>query len=79
MSTTEFEAKVTRLLTSNAVQVQWATDQVINSAVRGDSGVHDVRWSRLHGWSCSCPCLGECTHVVATRGVTMRSVAGARQ
>ena len=77
--TEDLEAKASRLLADHAVQVRWATDRTVVAAVRGDSGVHDVRWSSLDGWSCSCPCVGRrCSHIEATRSVTMRSVtAGA--
>ena len=67
--------KAHRLLSTDAVQVRWATDQIINASVRGDSGIHDVRWSHLQGWTCSCPGYGpKCSHIQATRSITMRPV-----
>jgi len=72
--TESIEAKVDRLLATNSVQIKWATDGVISAAVRGDSGIYDVRWSRNQGWSCDCPCFGRCSHETAVAAVTMRPV-----
>jgi len=66
--------KADRLRSEARVQIKWATDQLVQAAVRGDSGVWDCRWTRLQGWSCSCPAYGRCSHVLAVASVTMRSV-----
>jgi hypothetical protein len=77
--TESIEAKASRLLAGHQVQIRWATDQIISAAVRGDGGIHDVRWDRLRGWSCSCPHVGrECSHVLAVQGVTTRPVGAVR-
>ena len=70
------EAKVDRLLTTRAVQVKFASDGVVSAAVRGDTSIWDIRWSRNQGWACTCPHFGaECSHVQAVRSITMRPVA----
>jgi hypothetical protein len=68
--------KVARLLATESVQIRWATDQIISAAVRGDGGpIYDIRWTRNLGWSCTCQCMGRCSHEEAVASVTMRSVA----
>lgn len=66
--------KADRLRSEARVQIKWATDQLVQAAVRGDSGVYDVRWTRLQGWDCSCPAYGHCSHEQAVASVTMRTV-----
>jgi hypothetical protein len=79
MATTTAE-KPGRLLSSGCVQIIFATDELVQARVRGDSGpIWDVRWSRLDGWDCTCPAYGECTHRKAVAQVTMRPVARAAQ
>lgn len=68
------EAKATQLLAERRVQVMWCFDETLSARVRGDSGVHDIRWSRLLGWECTCPCRQRCSHMTAVSAVTMRSV-----
>jgi hypothetical protein len=68
-------AKAHRLLATDSVQIKFATDHIVSAAVRGDSGIYDIRWSRDQGWDCTCPAFGrKCSHIEATRSVTMRSV-----
>jgi len=67
--------KSRRLLADGNVYVKWATEGVIAAAVRGDSGIHDVRWTRNGGWACSCRALGGCSHQEAVRSVTMPPVS----
>lgn len=75
MTTETLTNKATRLLTKGRVQVIWATDQAISARARGDSGgIWDIHWSRLLGWSCTCPAYGECSHVRAVANVTTRNV-----
>jgi hypothetical protein len=77
--TEDLEAKVDRLLSTNSVQVKFASDGIISAAVRGDSGIWDIRWSRVQGWECTCPHFGaECSHVRAVRSITMRPVGASR-
>jgi hypothetical protein len=67
--------KARRLLASDSVQIKFATDHIVSAAVRGDSGIYDIRWSRDQGWDCTCAAFGQkCSHIEATRSVTMRSV-----
>jgi hypothetical protein len=69
------EAKAHRLLATDSVQIKFATDHIVSAAVRGDSGIYDIRWSRDQGWDCTCPAFGQkCSHIEAARSVTMRSV-----
>ena len=79
MPTETIDAKAARLLAEGRVQVVWATDGLVQGKVRGDSGVHDVRWTRTGGWNCSCAAYGECSHRLAIAAVTMRSVKRARE
>jgi len=66
--------KATRLRCDGRLQVLFATDQLVQARVRGDHGVYDTRWSRLQGWSCTCPAYGRCSHQEAVASVTMRPV-----
>jgi uncharacterized Zn finger protein len=74
--TTATEEKPGRLLTTGAVQITFATDQIVSARVRGDSGpIYDVRWSRMAGWDCTCPAYRSCTHIEAVAQVTTRPVS----
>ena len=68
------EEKADRLRAEARVQVKFCTEGVVSAAVRGDHGVYDVQWSRLQGWTCSCPAFKRCSHVEAVCSVTMRPV-----
>jgi hypothetical protein len=74
--TTATEEKPGRLLATGCVQILFCTEGVISARVRGDSGLYDVRWSRLEGWHCTCTCahFRRCTHIEAVSSVTMRPV-----
>jgi uncharacterized Zn finger protein len=66
--------KATRLLAEGRVRVLWSTDRAVTARVRGDSGIHDVAWTRLPGrWTCTCACYGQsCSHVLAVKAITVR-------
>ena len=67
--------KADRLRSEARLQIKYCTEGLIQAAVRGDSGVHDVRWTSMQGWSCSCPALvRRCSHVETVASVTTRSV-----
>jgi uncharacterized Zn finger protein len=71
-------AKSKRLLVGGQVQVKFASELGVTAAVRGDSGVYDVRWDRNGGrWACSCAAFGDCSHIEAVRSITVRTVAEA--
>ena len=74
MTTETIDAKATRLLAERRLHILWVTDEALSARVRGDTGVHDIHWSRPVGWSCSCPCRHRCSHVTAVCAVTMQSV-----
>lgn len=67
--------KAARLRSEAKVQIKWATDQLVVAAVRGDSGVWDIRWTSLQGWHCTCPAYRRCSHIEAVASVTMRPVS----
>ena len=73
------QEKAAQLLAERRVQILWASHGLIQGKVRGASGVHDVRWTRTGGWSCSCAADGECSHRVAIASVTVRSVRAPEQ
>jgi uncharacterized Zn finger protein len=74
--TTATEEKPARLLSTGAVQITFATDQIIAARVRGDSGpIYDVRWSRMAGWDCTCAAYRSCTHIAAVAQVTTRPIS----
>jgi uncharacterized Zn finger protein len=51
-----------RLLAGGFVQILFASEGSVTARVRGvSSGIHDVEWSRLGGWSCTCA-RGPCSH-----------------
>jgi hypothetical protein len=74
MKTETVEAKAVRLLADHRVQIRFASEHIVSAAVRGDSSVYDVRWSRNQGWSCTCQCFGRCSHEEAVSSVTVRPV-----
>lgn len=73
MSVTTYD-KASRLLATRSVQVRYANQDTVAASVLGDHGLHDIRWTRMTGWSCSCPAFGRCSHLEAVSSVTMRPV-----
>jgi len=71
MTTETVDDKATRLLAERRLRILWATDEALSARVRGDSGVHDIHWSRSRGWSCSCPCRQRCSHLIAVGSITV--------
>jgi hypothetical protein len=67
--------KSTALLAGRRVGLMFASEATVTGRVRGDHGPNEVRWSRLTGWSCSCPGWGRCSHIGAVLAVTMRPSA----
>jgi len=64
-----------RLLADGRVVIRWCTSSIVAAVVRGDDAVHEIRWSRLAGWSCTCPADHDtrCEYVEAVASVTTRS------
>ncbi len=60
--------KSERLLLAGNVSVFAVNGRRVQAVVRGDSGYHEVE-HRSGQWSCSCPALRSCSHVLAVRRV----------
>ncbi len=37
----------------------------VAASVRGDGVVHQVRHDSTRGWTCTCPAMGRCSHLLA--------------
>jgi uncharacterized Zn finger protein len=57
-------AKASRYLLEGRVVVDTAGPAQFAATVHGSSGQHLVTYVR-GGWSCTCPCLGRCSHLLA--------------
>lgn len=71
-------AKAGRLLTSGRVTVVEADARQMHVVVDGDTGTYEVV-RRRGGWSCSCPCWGRCSHLMASLLIAGGCRAGAGQ
>jgi hypothetical protein len=66
------ERKALRLLTSGRLVVELVDTERIRATVRGDSGqVYVVGYSPGPGWTCACPALNRCSHLLALQRVTL--------
>jgi uncharacterized Zn finger protein len=65
------EAKAARLLVAGRLNVWWISDQEIRATCRGDSGVVYRVTFDPSGWSCTCPALSRCSHVLALQRVCL--------
>jgi hypothetical protein len=71
-------ARAVRFLEERRVMITVVQPDAVLAFVRGDSGeVREVRWDPRHGWSCTCPAIGLCSHGHAVASVVLvRSVDG---
>jgi uncharacterized Zn finger protein len=65
-------AKGRRLLAGGCLTVIRVEGDVADAVVQGDTGEHRVGHDPAHGWHCSCPARGRCSHVAALKLVTVR-------
>ena len=63
------EAKGRRYLEEGRLIISTAGPSYVDATCRGSGDVHSVTYRR-GGWSCSCPALGRCSHLVALMLVT---------
>jgi len=68
------EAKGRRLLVEGRLVVKTVDDRHAVARCRGDSGEIYHLVAEARGWTCSCPALGRCSHVIALQLVTLRSL-----
>ena len=61
-----------RLLTEGRLRIVTASDRHIVAHCIGDSGERYVLTCDPRSWTCSCPALGRCSHLVALMLVTLR-------
>jgi len=57
-------------LTEGRVQLRAVTNRAVRAQVRGSGHIHHVRYDS-HGWSCSCPAQGRCSHLIAVQHVVV--------
>ena len=72
MSREGAESKGRRYLAEARLTVEQVDNRIVRATCRGSGALHDVRWTALHGWSCSCQARGRCSHLVALQLVTVR-------
>lgn len=66
------ERKATRLLVHGRLAVTWLDSGQIRASCRGDSGeLYAVGYAPDTGWTCNCPALSRCSHVMALQRVTL--------
>lgn len=57
------------IVIGDSIAIHFMTAHVIDAAVHDSRGIHDVRFARVMGWSCSCG-QPACLHVSAIRALT---------
>lgn len=70
MSRESADEKGRRYLVEGRVALRFVDADRVAATVRGDGTEHRVRFTRARGWTCSCPAVGRCSHLVAVRCVT---------
>ena len=61
-----------RLLTEGRLEIRAVTDRHLTARCRGDSGEIYTLAGNAHGFTCSCPAVGRCSHQVALRLVVLQ-------
>jgi hypothetical protein len=70
------QTKARRYLGEHRLVVEHCDANLVRATCRGSGAVYDVGWTPALGWSCSCPALGRCAHLLALQGVTVRTAEG---
>lgn len=65
------ESKGRRYLAEGRVTIAHAGPDGIRATVRGNGEFYEVAYER-GDWSCTCPAVGRCAHLVALMLVTVR-------
>lgn len=65
------DLKGRRYLSEGRLLVKAVSADHIYAVCRGDGDIYHLTGDR-HGWSCSCPAVGRCCHLIALRLVTVR-------
>jgi uncharacterized Zn finger protein len=65
-----------RLLTEGRLRVVTVSDRHIVAHCIGDSGERYLLTCDPRSWTCSCPALGRCSHLVALMLVVLRPLQG---
>jgi uncharacterized Zn finger protein len=66
------DAKGRRYVSEGRLTVEEVGPDLVRATCKGSGRVHDCGWSRSLGWSCSCPSIGRCSHLVALMLVVVR-------
>lgn len=66
-------SKSRRLLGEGRLIVERVDKDLVRATCRGSGAVYDVGWTLELGWSCSCPAIGRCSHLLALQAVTVRN------
>jgi uncharacterized Zn finger protein len=64
--------KGARYLSEARLTIERVDPEGVRATVRGDNALYIVSWNRAEGWRCTCPAMRDCSHLVATRLVTVR-------
>jgi hypothetical protein len=70
MSRENVDAKGRRYLLEGRLTVEVVVGSAIRARCRGAGAVYDLAHDPNAGWSCSCPALRRCAHLVALGLVT---------
>ncbi len=72
MTTARTYAKANRLLTDKRVKLFGHETNTADAFVQGDHGNYFVAGDD-HGWTCTCPAVGTCSHIIATEALVAQT------
>jgi uncharacterized Zn finger protein len=64
-------AKARGYLAEGRLVVTEVDGETVQATCRGDGLVHRIEHTRRRGWRCTCPASTACSHLIATRLVTV--------
>jgi hypothetical protein len=73
MSRESAYAKSVRYLGEARLTIEHVDAEAIRATCRGSDAIYSAGWTPELGWTCSCPALGRCSHLLALMAVTVSS------
>jgi uncharacterized Zn finger protein len=59
------DVKARRLLVEGRLIVRHVEGAEVRAVCRGDAALYRVSHTIEHGWTCDCPAVGRCSHLIA--------------
>ena len=65
-------SKARRYLAEGRLTVEQVDGNLVRATCKGNGAIYSVGWTPSSGWSCPCPAVGQCAHLLALKLVVVR-------